>query len=547
MGSSGKNIALLLALSFVFLMLGNNILALTNPDEVFYTLTAREMVQHKSWMVPYLFNEPQFEKPILTYWLLRVGFILFGETNFAARFFPALFGMIGVLAVYFLARLGFGDEKKAFLSGLVLASGGLYVGLSRTVFTDMIFSVFILLSLASFFWAYAMRSSALKKNTGIVLFFVFSGLAVLTKGPLGLLIAMVTVLLFLVSRRDLKFFLCAGSAWGFFLMLMISAPWYGAMVRQYGRAFTDEFFVNDHVRRLFEAEHKGNDTWFFYPAAMISCMFPWSLFVIGSFFALFGKVRGKATSALTGFLACWVVVVFAVFQIAHSKLVSYIFPLFPALALIAADFMGEAMAKRPRRFWALVTVTWVLFLFVPVALLLMGSWYPEYIPSPTIFHDFIMLYVFVLVLLFVLILKKKTWASLFLISIQLPLLILFSFTSHRSYEAYVSSKDSGQYLVKNHDVKNTVLCAKFLARGVRFFTDKDVAVISINGKNYFSPHPVPFLETEEQVRDFLLRQGVTYAIVSKKEYKDIQKSARDAGLRADILKVLGSDMVLKIS
>ena len=100
-----KQVFLLIVLSYFCFMFGNGIVSLTNPDEVFYTQTAKEMIKFNSWMTPYLFGQPQFEKPILLYWFLRVAFMVFGLTSFAARFFPALFAIIGVVAVYFL---GFG-------------------------------------------------------------------------------------------------------------------------------------------------------------------------------------------------------------------------------------------------------------------------------------------------------------------------------------------------------------------------------------------------------------------------------------------------------
>jgi 4-amino-4-deoxy-L-arabinose transferase-like glycosyltransferase len=80
-----KNILILCGLAFVFLMLGNNMVSLTNPDEVFYSGSAREMVQQNTWFVPHLFGQPQFEKPILLFWLLRVSFLAFGPTSFGAR------------------------------------------------------------------------------------------------------------------------------------------------------------------------------------------------------------------------------------------------------------------------------------------------------------------------------------------------------------------------------------------------------------------------------------------------------------------------------
>jgi len=275
-----RHILVLLGLAYVFFILGNGILSLTSPDEVFYAQTAKEMARHNSWMTPYLFDAPQFEKPILLYWFLRIGLLIFSNPYFGARFFPALFAALGVVAVYFLSLLGFKNEKKAFISALVLMSCGLYIGLARTVFTDMIFSVFILFSLLSFYWGYIRQA---RKGPGVLLFFIFSGLAVLTKGPLGFLIPFLIVSVFLLIKREAKFLFCKYSLWGIFIFIGISFPWYLLMIKKYGSGFIYEFFYNDHIRRLIEAEHIGNDKWYFYPFSIIGCMFPWSLY---TFFAL---------------------------------------------------------------------------------------------------------------------------------------------------------------------------------------------------------------------------------------------------------------------
>jgi len=341
-----KAILILLGLSCVFFMLGNGILSLTNPDEVFYAQVAKEMTWHHTWLVPYLFNTPQFEKPIFLYWLLRSAFFLFGVSSFSARFFPALFASLGVLATYFLGRLAFKNERKAFLCSLILMSCGLYIGLARTLFTDMIFSVFILFSITSFYWGYCRQE---RKGSGIILFFIFSALAVLTKGPLGVLVPALVVGVFLFFRKDIRFLLSRYSLWGIFIFVGISFPWYIFMFRKYSWSFTHEFFYNDHFRRLIEAEHAGNDTWYFYPLSMFAGIFPWSLYLFGALVYLFRHFRQNLNQANI-FLLSWVAVVFLIFQPAHSKLVSYIFPCFPALALLTGDFVYQrTLAVNKRR------------------------------------------------------------------------------------------------------------------------------------------------------------------------------------------------------
>ena len=235
------------------------------------------MAAKNEWMTPFIFGQPQFEKPPLTYWLLETAFKTWGESPFTARLFPAVFATLGVMAVYFLGLMGFKDERKAFLSALVLATSAFYAGMGKTVFTDMIFTVFILCALTMFMLGFTDRR---RQGIGFIGFYVFCALATLTKSPLGLLIPQLAVILFLLYQRQIGFLKNWWVLTGILLYLVIALPWYLYIYNQYGHAFIHEFFYNDHWRRLLVAEHRGNDHWFFYPVTMVAGLFPWSLFLL---------------------------------------------------------------------------------------------------------------------------------------------------------------------------------------------------------------------------------------------------------------------------
>jgi 4-amino-4-deoxy-L-arabinose transferase-like glycosyltransferase len=538
-----KRLFLLLILAYFFLMFGNGIVALTDPDEVFYAQTAKEMIRHNSWATPYLFGHPQFEKPVFLYWLMRIASLIFKSPNFIARFPPALFGILGVLAIYGLGTAGFRNEKKGFLSALIMMSSGLYIGLSRTVFCDMVFSVFILFSLAAFFWGYLIRE---RKVLGLSLFYIFSSLAVFTKGPLGFIIPFLIVSVFLAFKKDLKYLFCKASLWGFIIFLLISLPWYILMFKKYGYTFYHEFFYNDHWRRLIEAEHKSNDKWYFYPLYMFSCMFPWSLYVVIALFYLFKRLRNPTASAIYLFLACWIAAVFLVFQFAHSKLVSYIFPLFPALALIAADFIYESIANKKRGIFIISILNFTLLLAIPINLFLFQSKYQIYLSSKTpMFILLVAIIIFVFTFL-ALTVKKKFLESFYLLAFLLPLFLSVVPFVIRDIQPYVSSKDACDYLVKNYKVDGTVLCSKFYVRGVRFYMDKETAVITPKGDKFFSPHPVLYLDSEAKWRDFFKQQAVTYCVLKKSYFQDI-KQLDGAGFKVELLKVIADKYIARVS
>lgn len=538
-----KHILALIILCFFFLILGNGILSLTNPDEVFYVQTAREMAQHHTWMTPYLFGQPQFEKPVLAYWFLRFSFPIFGLSNFGVRFFPAVFAILGVISTYLLGWYGFKDEKKAFLSSLILMSGVLYVGLARTVYTDMFFSVFIFLSLLSFYRGYALEK---RKGAGILLFFIFSGLAVLTKGPLGILIPLLTVIAFLLIKKDMKFLFCNYSAWGLVIFSAITIPWYVLMIAKYGHSFTYEFFYNDHIRRILEAEHTSNDTWYFYPLTMVLCTFPWGLFVAASLIALPVKLL-KQKNPFHIFLACWIGMVFLIFQPAHSKLVSYIFPLFPALALLAGDFIYEALSgvRWSRVLWLALFLSSLILLLIPIGLIIGWDKYSTYISSKIPVYVVITALTVLASAMLYFIFRHKLLKSAYLPVLVIPVFLGIAPFIARDIEPYLSSRDACQYMVDSQNPDGTILCSKFFARGVNYYTGENVAAIAVNGTPFFSPHPIPFLDSEQKVRGFLRSQPVTYCVVRKSQADDIERLSGNE-FKSSILKIAGDEYVLKI-
>ncbi len=468
----------------------------------------------------------------------------FRNTSFAARFFPALFAVLGAIAVYFSSLLGIKNERKAFIASLVLISSGFYIGLARSVFTDMIFSVFILFALLSFWWGYASPS---RKGRGLILFFVASGLAVLTKGPLGLLIPLSVVGVFLLVKKDLKFLCCGYFWWGLLAFSVIALPWYILMEVKYGASFNREFFYNDHFVRLIKAEHRSNDTWYFYPFTMIGTVFPWTLYALSGLFFLFREVRRRANS-FNIFLLVWIGMVLLIFQFAHSKLTSYIFPLYPALAIIAADFIYNSIsgANKGRLFYFSSLVMSVIILLIPIALLATLPKYAVYLSSKAPVYA-LAAALFILGLAALVLTLRKKFLGFTLALVFLLLIVLFGASLvHEDIEPYVSSREASDYLLKNYQVSGPIICSKFYLRGVRFYTDKEVVTLDMPGSDFFSPHPVPFLNTPEKVRGFLSRQPVNYGIIKRGNLEDFKRLS--AGYyKFEILKQIGNEYVIRVS
>ena len=537
-----KRFLILSVLCITLFFFGNNFVNLTDPDEVFYSLTAKEMAAHHEWFTPYIFNQPQFEKPILTYWFIKIAFSIFGQTPFAARFFPAVFATLGVLAVYGLGLLGFANERRAFLAALVLATSAFYWAMGKTVFTDMIFTVPILYSLLSFYLAY---SNPFYKRSGILAFYFFIAIAMLAKGPLGFFIPELVVLLFLLYRREISFLKTPWFMIGFVLCLLMVVPWYGYMLAKHGNTFIHEFFYNDHIRRFIEAEHKGNDRWFFYPITILGGLFPWTLFLGAALLDLYKKMK-FSLKPFEYFLLSWVIVVLVIFQSAHSKLASYILPMFPALALLTANFIDEKLEERHDGIIKKLSYILIGFLAIlGIACIVAHQAYKAYVPSlmPAYWLSAGLLSIggIALTLLF----KDKTYQAIVLLSFSLVPIFITAFMITSSLEPHISMYDASCYVPSSAMHKTTIMVAKPYARGIYYYTGQNVVVMDINGQNYFSPHPIPILNTQESVLTFLESQPQTFAILKKSGYEYLNKNYAQQ-FHINVLKVTGRNYVLNI-
>jgi 4-amino-4-deoxy-L-arabinose transferase-like glycosyltransferase len=539
-----KRISILFLICYVLFLFGNNIFSLTDPDEVFYSLTAKEMAAKNEWMTPLIFGQPQFEKPPLTYWLLETAFKTWGESPFTARFFPAVFATFGVMAVYFLGLMGFKDERKAFLSAVVLATSAFFAGMGKTVFTDMIFSVFILYAFTFFVLGFTDRRW---QRVGFIGFYVFCALATLTKSPIGFLIPQLAVILFLLYQRQINFLKSWWVPAGFLLYLTIALPWYAYIYHRYGHAFIQEFFYNDHWRRLLVAEHKGNDHWFFYPVTMVAGLFPWSLFLLAAWVDLFKRLKSSVT-AMDYLGLSWILAVLLVFQMAHSKLASYILPLFPALALMTGNFLGNALSQiqQRKKMQNLLCASFVILAILGIAAMAGQKIYRHYISSllPMYFLSGSLIAIFGIGI--TLAFKERFQAALYVLAFCLCPVFLTVLMIRTDIEGYVSSHEASEYIPQRSLGVMTVITSKANARGIRFFTGQDIAVVDFTGKQFFSPHPIPILDTTGKIISVLEHQRVTYGVVRKTAYQFILKNFAGR-FHVSLLKIIGYDYVVRIS
>ena len=153
----------------------NGTLPLTDSVEGNYALTAKEMVVSGDFLSPQIYGRYWFDKPVFAYWMIALGFKLFGFTEFGARFFPSLYGLLGLYLVTWGGRKLYG-EKVGFFSGVFLLMTLQFFTISKSVLTDGM--LFLFLNGALLFYYLGYSTPQKKYYYGM---YVCAALATLTK------------------------------------------------------------------------------------------------------------------------------------------------------------------------------------------------------------------------------------------------------------------------------------------------------------------------------------------------------------------------------
>jgi len=323
-------VIVLLAIICVYLFTASRT-TLWDRDEPRFARAAVEMLSTGNYLVPVFNGKLWLDKPILTYWCQAFAMKLFGQTEFACRFFSAIGTSISCFFIYLIAsRLC--NFQLGIWAMVILATSIMTFVIGTFATSDGVTIPFTVGSMLIF--AHALTSSL--RWYHMVLLGIALGFGMLAKGPIGLLPVPAIAVTVLMLRKNLNFwrYLLYGILAiiiGFGIFLIWAFP---ANKMTEGNFFKE--FIGRHVieRALKPMEHHGGNFWVYLPyyiPVIIGGFFPWILFLPGVFSAIISKrIADTKTRAL---LIGWIVPVFIIMSLASTKLPHYILFIWPALAL----------------------------------------------------------------------------------------------------------------------------------------------------------------------------------------------------------------------
>ena len=299
-----------------------------DPDEAVYAVATREMLRTGDWLAPMFNGAPFFDKPILFYWLQLMAFKLFGVTEFAARLVPAV-SAVGIIGTTFWAGRTFFNRAVGHLAALFVALAPATFALSAIAILDMTFTAFLFAGVVLAASA-AMHDRPRRQWWG----YACIALAVVTKGPLAIALAGITFLVALVAVPNVRPQLLR-LRWltGCALVIALASPWFIYMYARFGYAFIEGYFLRENVWLYAANLFTSTRSPVFYLRVLALGMLPWTPVVVGR---LVDAVRGDRISDEERLFWCWSVAITVFFTLSRFKLDHYIYPVLPALCLIAA-------------------------------------------------------------------------------------------------------------------------------------------------------------------------------------------------------------------
>lgn len=441
-------------------------------DATQYAVMSRDLLASGNFTQLYDRGAPYLDKPPLTFWMTALSYFVLGVSSFSYKLPSFLFALLAVYSTERLARLLY-DVRTGQWAALILASCHAFFLMNNDVKTDM----YLIGGMCLAVWqlcAYARGGPWWHVPLG----FVGVGLAMLAKGPLGLVAPAMAVGGDLLLRREWRRILRWQWLLGLPVLALMLLPWTLGQYAQYGWEGVRFFFWTQSFGRVTgESEWTNDATPFFFVHTMAWSFLPWTLFFILAFGKqLYAVLRaglrvpeGGEGVGLAGF-----VLLFAALSLSRFKLPHYIFTAYPFAALLCARYISSLLdGTQVRLRKGLVGFQFVLYGLGLLLVSLLGFW--AFSESPIALN--------IAVLLAGLVVAFFAWRA------ELPDLRLLWVTAagfgllhiglHGSFYPallqYQSSAKAGQFIADNHLPTDRLYGYRIGGRALDFYAGRVIA------------------------------------------------------------------------
>jgi 4-amino-4-deoxy-L-arabinose transferase-like glycosyltransferase len=336
-------VILLIALSAAIYLGNAGFPALLDDADASHAIVAREMLQRHDWVILYMNGVRYLMKAPLHYWVVAMSYAAFGQNEFSTRLPVALAMIVLVLLVNEFARRFF-SARAGLYSGLVACTGAGFFLFTRIMIPEAIYA----LEFTAIFYLFLRGwTGSLNPRAAYGSAAALTGLAMLTRGLIGVIFPVAVLFLFIAATRSWnrwrELHLLSGAA----IFFLVAAPWH-ILSGLRADTFFWSYFVNEHIKRAigtrYPADYEAVPLWLWLGAHLI-WFFPWSFFLPGVLRRIPRPQTWKKLSAQGQFqllLVLWAGFILLFFSLTFgSRMEYYSFGAWPAIAML----LGAGLAK----------------------------------------------------------------------------------------------------------------------------------------------------------------------------------------------------------
>lgn len=446
----------------------------TPNNELRYLSIIDEALRNGNFFTFTLDGEIYADKPPLSFWLMMAGKTLLGGHRMwvlsLLSFVPALVVLM-TMEKWVKREKPSGHQPDALL---MLMTGGFFLALAITIRMDMLMVMFITLSLYAFFKIY--RGEAKKRDTYLFPFYVF--LALFSKGPVGILVPLLSTLIFLLYRGKIRTW---KQYWGWksWLVLLLGCGiWFAGVYIEAGDAYLNNLLVHQTVERGVNAFHHKSP-FYYYAIAIWYSLAPWMFLSVGLIIA--GVVRKKIQTETEKFFLTIILTTFVMLSLISSKLAVYLLPAIPFFIYLPAMLLKKFDEKNS---WLRLSVAVPALAFVaalPAIFYMAGVDELSYIAVPLVYAAATVTSLGGLAVLFLLFRKKALRQSIRVMAFTLLLTVFIAGWAMPQLNPYTGWNELCREAVRIAEEKGT--CEYYVykisrAGSMDVFLKKEVMVAS---------------------------------------------------------------------
>jgi 4-amino-4-deoxy-L-arabinose transferase-like glycosyltransferase len=359
----------LLVIQVIYLV-GAVLIALMDNDATQYATIAMQMFESGSYLEVAYRDIDYLDKPPLLFWLSSLSFSIFGISHFAYRLPSIIVNLLGIYATFKLAESLYG-RQAGLLAALVFASAFGIVLFNHDVRTDTMLTAFVIFSIWQIM-AYIQQG----RISHLIMGFVGIGLAMLVKGPIGLMAPVLAIGCQVLYQKQWRFIFHWPWLPGLVIVLLILSPMLIGLYNQHGYTGLEFYFWTQSFGRL-----TGENVWvdttgpMFFVHSFLWSFLPWSLLALVAYvkkwvlvFKDFKSARKQEVLTLGG-----ITLVFIAMSLSQYKLPHYVFVVYPLIAILTASFLSDFLENAASfKFFRVISITqhvvnillWVAIIFI---------------------------------------------------------------------------------------------------------------------------------------------------------------------------------------